>query len=158
MTLLLAALCVLPSCASSQRNPLAARQRAYQRLISLLEPGMTRRQLYALLPPQRAPSYTVSTSPFPAGSHFLPGPNGYYSEIHPLDPEFHLTVSYLLAHPDSPPVVRHSITQKAIDRLLFGPSFPTKTIRSKQNMEDRLFSRPRITRSEQAHPRTLTRQ
>ena len=154
LALLLTALCVLPSCASSPRNPLAARQRAYARLASFLKPGMTRRQLYALLPPQRTPTYTVSASPLAPGISFFPSPFDYRVETHPLDPDFYLSVSYLLAHPDSAPVVHRPITSKTIDRFLFGPAFPTNTLRSKQDMDDRLFFSPSVARSEQALPRT----
>jgi hypothetical protein len=89
------AICVLTGCATRPRDPLTIRQQAYERLASFLEPGMTRRQLYALLPPQRPARTNV---PGPGIFMFgLPGPAGYQSEHYPLDPDFQLNVELVLA-------------------------------------------------------------
>lgn len=178
--------CVLSGCATTApRDPLVARQRSYERLASFLEPGMTRRQLYALLPPQR-PARTGSVD-VPGSSIFgLMGPSGFQSEYYPLDPDFVLHASFILAKaptvsrsgpliinataidlhldargPASPrdskraaPKTQRSgkvcISAKAIDDLLFGRADRRlRSVRSKEDLDDRLFDRPLVTRVQQ---------
>src|SRR5687768_2525655 len=93
---LLFATIALSGCATTARDPLAARKKAYERLASFLEPGMTRRQVYALLPPQRPP-----TTWGPGSVFALPiSPFLNQVEFHPLDPAFRLRLSYTLANPE----------------------------------------------------------
>jgi hypothetical protein len=174
--LLIAAICGLAGCATTPTDPLVARQNAYERLASFIEPGMTRRQLYALLPPQR-PAMTVAV-PDPGFSSIpaLLRPQAFQTETYPLDQNLDVQVEYLLANSalsktwsfssDSliPPEARSrplvinahavdvhytasnsaslSISAAKIDELLFGKAAKSK--RSKQNMDDRISSRPRV--------------
>lgn len=137
-TIVIATACLLSGCASP-RDPLAARKRAYKRLLSFIEPGMTRRQLYALLPPRRT-SIVVQPGMFT----LPPSPP---SERHELDPYFSLIVRYQLANPREYPAFRFDvlkgkslISNEAIEGLLFGP--PPKPVKSRENPNDQIVDRP----------------
>jgi hypothetical protein len=83
---------------------LAARQKGYERLASFLEPGMTRRQVYALLPPYRPPTtfhYDARAQAYALVFAF-PAPRGSQAESHPLDPDFEMEIDYILASETSP--------------------------------------------------------
>ena len=142
MALSLVALSVLPACATRARTPLAARHRAYERLLSFVEPGMTRRQLYALLPPSCTPSAQhPSLSSFIGIAQYSP-----HTEQHPLDRDFSLRVQYRLArHSDYPPSsFTHSHHHNvSIDDLLFVHA-NQKSILSRQNPDDELVRRPTL--------------
>ena len=142
---------LLNGCAS-QPDPVLARKKAYERLLSFIEPGMTRRQLYALLPPRRTPvaypSRTLTVSSMQSADVFL-----HYTEEYELDREFSLFVQYRLADPAEYPSPRIKISNleyppgsNAIDELLFGSW--AKPIKSVQNPDDVIASRPTLM-----HPR-----
>ena len=134
------ALVAFSGCASKSSDPLAARRKAYQRLASFLEPGMTRRQLYALLPPAKRPmaQSCISTSgAFPPACMMD-------REWYPLDQNLTLQVSYRLANPREYPVTSSSKfpahpTPKEIDALLFPRLVP-----SRENPNDVLLERPHV--------------
>lgn len=151
---LLAALSILTGCANIPRDPLHQRQRAYERLASFLEPGMTRRQLYALLPPQGTPTFTRSTCLPSWGISALPGP-ACWTERQRLDADFELDVSYLPS--DGPKLNlggsrQATVSADAIDKMILrSPEWKIMTDQLnghyKQGMSDRLFSRPVVVRS-----------
>lgn len=151
--LLIASAYILAGCAATQpKDPLAARQKAYERLTSFLEPGMTRRQVYALLPPARIPTYRGLPDSELQSILGLRGPFGMTSETHPLDSDFELQVSYLFARSEKPVLKRKPrsgklrISAHAIDILLFGDPAKMKTYHSKQDLDDQLFWRPSVVR------------
>jgi hypothetical protein len=142
----IAVLWVLSGCATNARNPLAARRQAYKRLLSFIEPGMTRRQLYALLPPCRTPEAK------PPAFWGTVGITQYtsHAEKHPLDRNFFLHVQYRLANlkeyplPAFAPGRRHN---PSINALLFGKvdsigPFGSKYVASRENPDDELVCRP----------------
>lgn len=152
-TIVISTACLLSGCANP-RDPLASRERAYERLLSFIEPGMTRRQLYALLPPRRTPvahwSGPITMSGVYGGGLGL---DLTYSERHELDRQFFLLVQYRLADPREFPRLRvdipkpgTAISGNAIDALLFG-SWSEKRIKSAQNLDDEVVSRPDLLRS-----------
>lgn len=110
------AVVALCSCATTPRDPndpfnlvgmyqqeCANRQKAYGGLLSFLERGMTRRQLYALLPPRRTPTIVVGA----VDLVFVLPRADFQNEFHPLDADFALHVTY---HPNQTrsPRTRHS--------------------------------------------------
>jgi hypothetical protein len=124
-----------------QEKLLASRQRAYERLASFLEPGMTRRQLYALLPPNQKPSScNENNSPW-----VLPRPAfDTRTEDHPLDEVFRLRVHYALSKSN----LKHvPITEKAINRLLYGPAPNRHLVPSNEDPDDVLTARPVVMRA-----------
>ncbi len=142
-----AAVALLAGCASPQLSPQAKRRKAYEGLLTFIEPGMTRRQLYALLPPRRPPTMVPSIF-FIIGSIDR---SPHLQEEHSLDPEFSLLVEYQDHRPrkavsaqPSKAAYTGAISPNAIDALLFGMLPPVKTGRSKENPDDLLYSRPRL--------------
>jgi hypothetical protein len=127
---------LLPGCAFREKDPVAARRHAYQRIIRDLEPGMTRRQLYALCPPRRTPTAHPPTL-FGFGGGAL---HSLHTEDHPLDHDFSLFVIYRLANPReySP---RKYPQAKSIDDLLIASQQPWKSV---QNLDDELAARPAL--------------
>jgi len=86
----IAVLVFVGGCATRPVDPLVARREAYDRLRNNIRSGMTRRQLYALLPPRRTPE-------------ILPplvdcGKCWFYKEMYSLDRDFSLEVEYHLAN------------------------------------------------------------
>ena len=133
----------LNGCASAP-DPVSARKNAYERLLSLIEPGMHRRQLYALLPPRRTP-IAYPNRAF-SGNSTLSVPVVISSmEVHELDREFSLFVQYRFANPGeypNPQIEIGDISDKAIDALLFGSW--SKPIKSVQNLDDEIAGRPTL--------------
>lgn len=124
---LLALLLMMGGCASPllktprEEDTRPARRRAYERLLQCIEPGMTRRQLYALLPPRRIPQ--VSRPMIAIGGIYT---FSFPREEYPLDRDFSLVVEFRLA------------SDRDIARYL---SLQHKSP-SSQNMDDELVSRP----------------
>jgi hypothetical protein len=145
----------LGSCAGTNRDrndpfgfernslePLSARQKAYERLASYLERGMTRRQLYALLPPRRPPIMYPKEPDSPFAFPVLRLPN---FELHPLDGDFALYVAYDLAtSKDTAQVVIRQPTR--LQELVLARPIPRPGRKSKEDMDDVLNFKPIVFR------------
>ncbi len=82
ISILLAVICVLSACSAVPNDhSKITLQEGYSRILSLIQPGMTRRNLYALLPPTHTPKGVISN---------LSG----YSECHYLDDTYYIVVTY----------------------------------------------------------------
>jgi hypothetical protein len=105
-------------CATQSPHPISARRRAYERLLSFIEPGMTRRQIYALLPPRRTPSALPPSVFAVAGIPIY----AHHSELHSLDADFSLFVQYRVANRREYPSRWLPLPNapNALDRLLHG--------------------------------------
>ena len=140
-----AALIVLSGCVTSARDPLAARRHEYKRLLSFIEPSMTRRQLYALLPPCRTPG-AKPPSLFSIISFVQYSP---HTEQHLLDRDFSLYVQYRLANLKEyplPPFAPGRRNNPTIDDIIFGGTqlMATPSPPSRQNPNDELICRPTL--------------
>ena len=87
-------LLLLTSCASPPRTDLDLRSDAYKKILSMIEVGMTRKQLYALFPPMRRPIAKP-----PRITSICGGFVDFVShrELYPLDRDFGILVTYRLA-------------------------------------------------------------
>ena len=128
----------LASCAMPP-DPLAAQRKVYEERLKKIEPGMTRRQLYALLPPCRTP-----TADPPVLRQIVSLPMfTLLTEEHPLDENFTLHVEYRLAHLKEYPdplkqfTAEHPTIDDALSKEPVDHSCP-----SKQVMADVLSQRP----------------
>ena len=157
--LLLAVALVVGGCATRPVDPLVARRQAYERILKNIQPGMTRRQLYALLPPQRTPE--VETQPgFPS-----PGTQ-FHREWYPLDRDFCVMADYHLANSRDYVFYNNAFlkrncsarkgkphpTAAEIDALLFPRSGDYKpvcyrSVRSRENLDDEIMLPCRLTLS-----------
>jgi len=143
----LAAAILLPGCAGrpeqgalpgvayerSSKESVAARHRAYKRLLSFIAPGMTRRQLYALLPPARPPEIDAELYSS-AGVYTLV----FVGETYPLDEDFSLSVLFIpvdpmaslrpgrQVRPPSTVTAKGASKAKTIDQLLSSTSKATR--------------------------------
>jgi hypothetical protein len=136
---LFAAFFAVSGCLTSSHSPLAARRHAYERLLGFIEPGMTRKQLYALLPPRLTPSATSPTMLGIGGVYIY----ALHTEKHPLDRDFSLYVEYRLANPREYP-----------SALSPAPT-STKRMLSKQNPDDELATRPTLLGPKVPHAKTV---
>ena len=133
---------MLSGCTASKRDPLSARRRSYEKLLTFIEPGMTRRQLYALVPPRKTPTATPpSLSTVIGVAMFSP-----HTEQHELDHDFSLRVQYRLARISEYPM--RSFPQNI--RTISGASasvsgvFPDCSRPSRENPDDELIRRPTL--------------
>jgi hypothetical protein len=147
--ILLSAASLFAGCAAPPGDNIAPRRIAYQRLLRYIEPGMTRRQLYALLPPARTPLAVPPQFAAVIGTVcYTP-----QTEQHPLDDKFSLSVEYRPADVRAFPKFR--LTPKWIDEFLFPKSPPPKPRPSRQNLDDELAARPVLRGPGVPAPRTV---
>ena len=114
------------------------RRKGYERLTQLIEPGMTRRQLYALLPPKKVLA-TAGHDVFD-----LPPAPPSQQELHYLDSEFRLRVFYTLADPGHDIVPSKRLTTAEILSYTWEPRVVWQ--KSKENPDDVLSGRPAVER------------
>ena len=147
--LLLALVIAFTGCASREQRELKTRKAAYERLSASIAPGMTRRQLYALLPPKDVPTASGPNSIIAVCSDPPADIWKFAFERYSLDDDFAVSVEFILARRYKPRWLSRcaAITPNAIDSLLQGTFGPEKRGRSKQDMEDRVYSRPVIFRN-----------
>ncbi|WP_395746011.1 hypothetical protein [Prosthecobacter sp.] len=149
------------SCVST-KDPVAMRQRSYEKLVAMIQPGMTRRQFYALLPPKEVPR---ASPPGLFGRLPLNGqpPSDLYvhhREEHVLDRSFQLDVEYKLASHrelrlyeqdmkvrgqqlrDAHAALKRKLKDKHADLLGRGGLWVTVT--SRQNMDDEIVKTPQL--------------
>ncbi len=153
--LMTVALTFTSSCVST-KDPVVQRQKSYEKLAALIQPGMTRRQLYALLPPKEVPR---ASPPSAFGGSPM---NWYFHHIeeHMLDRDFMLDVEYKLAsHRElrlykndmetrlkEINAARASLKRKLKDRYdqFFGRGFLIINVASRQNMDDEIVKSPQV--------------
>ena len=149
------ALTFTSSCAST-KDPVKLRQKSYEKLASMIQPGMTRRQLYALLPPMEVPRAS------PSGESIGPPLNWYFrhKEEHGLDRDFMLDVEYKLASHRELRLYENDMKarSKQIDEAMvsmkrrlkdgykqfFGRGFLIINVASRQNMDDEIVKTPEL--------------
>ena len=143
------------SCVST-KDPVALRQKSYEKLVALIQPGMTRRQLYALLPPKEVPRAS------PPSAFGGPPTNWYFhhKEEHLLDRNFMLDVEYNLASHRELHLYENdmkarckqideamvSVKRKLKDKYnqFFGRGFLIVNVASRQNMDDEIVKTPQL--------------
>jgi hypothetical protein len=125
---------LLPSCAlTPERREQVARQKHYEQLLARVKPGMTRRQLYAILPPIGVPIATPPQCSAIIGfAHFTP-----LMETHLLDADFSLRTQFRVAKVSEYP----SAWPTSMDAFL---ARGTSTMPSRQNPRDELLARPSL--------------
>jgi len=133
--ILAAILSMTAGCVARPADPLVARRHGYERLLSFIEPGMSRRQLYALLPPRRTPT----ALPHMVYNNFYAGNYAYHGEAHPLDRDFSLYVQYRHANRREYP---SGFGEVQVGNAIFGPGPEPKPIPSKQNLDDEIATPP----------------
>jgi hypothetical protein len=103
---------------------------------------MTRRQIYALLPPRRTPSALPPSVFAVAGIPIY----AHHSELHSLDADFSLFVQYRVANRREYPSRWLPLPNapNALDRLLHGGVPDQRRVPSKQNADDELVARPTL--------------
>ena len=153
--LMTAALIFTSSCAST-KAPVKLRQKSYEKLVSMIQPGMTRRQLYALLPPKEVPRAS------PPSAFGGPPTNWYFhhKEEHLLDRDFMLDVEYNLASHRELRLYKNdmdarlkeinaamvTVKRKLKDKYnqFFGRGFLIVNVASRQNMDDEIVKTPQL--------------
>jgi len=124
----------------------------YEHLLAKTEPGMTRRGLYQILPPQHTPTASLPVLFSVDERLYFP-----HTERHPLDHDFFLAVEYRLARlreyplPLAPPG-RHA--RMNLMGLLTGPA-NFRSLPSCENAKDQLFRRPILCEGEASLPVTF---
>ncbi len=155
--LMIIALTFTSSCVST-KDPVALRQKSYEKLVALIQPGMTRRQLYALLPPKEVPRASPQ-SLFPVDSRS----NQNLHENHRLDWDFQVRVEYKLASHKELRLYESEVRtrMKEIDKAMatlkrklkdnynkhFGWGYLIVDVPSRQNLDDEIVEPPQIIRS-----------
>lgn len=156
LTVLMTVVLTFTSSCVSTKDPVVLRQKSYEKLAALIQPGMTRRQLYALLPPKEVPRAS------PPGESIGPPLNLYFRhrEEHMLDRDFQLAVEYKLAsHRElrlykndmnarmkNINAVMSSLKRKLKDNYdqFFGRGFLIINVASRQNMDDEIVKSPQV--------------
>jgi hypothetical protein len=125
---------ILPGCAlTPERREQVTRQRHYQQLLAKVKPGMTRRQLYSILPPKSVPVATpLHCWAIISLPQFWP-----LRETHPLDADFSLETQYRVAKMSEYPSPWAGSTRPFALR-------GTSTMPSRQNSRDELLARPSL--------------
>lgn len=142
---------VLSGCASSRSDPRGVRRNGYCRISSHLTSGMTRRQLYALLPPAETPRAE------PAALFSLDGASVTYfphTERYRIDREFEVIAQFRLATARDYQSYQRLATRNysSIDAM----TKPIPQVASVQNMDDELLSSPEVVLRGATSTRTIS--
>lgn len=155
-TVLLTATLTFTSSCVATKDPVALRRESYEKLVALIQPGMTRRQLYALLPPKEVPraSPPIAFGGSPMNWYF------HHKEEHMLDRDFRLDVEYKLASHRELRLYENDMKarRKELDEAIvllkrrlkdnydqfFGRVFLIINVASRQNMDDEIAKSPQV--------------
>jgi len=128
----------LGACASSKYRDATLRKKGYDRIVKSIRPGMTRQQLYALLPPARRPTASPPLTNSPASQGCT-----QREDTHPLDDVCLLLVRYQLKNPAEypPPPKSRPHTGKeepaSLEQLMDTPEGYSRTwVPSRENPGD----------------------
>jgi len=150
----LATMLSLASCATHSPDPLAAQRKVYEEQLLKIEPGMTRRQLYAVLPPSSAPE--VTPAGFSGAIISIPLYD-FHAERHPLGDDFDLRVEYRRVEVRRYLDRYYAACRKATPRGIALPlkSYPRIQFTKLPDMNDQLAVRP-ILMQRGVQPKTIS--
>lgn len=131
---------VLPACTQLRQNPNAAKQQQYQQLATQAHPGMTRQQLYTLLPPLHTPTAQLPQPHTVVGVLTLYTPQ---QESYALDQNFEVAAEFQLA--DTQGLDAYYEKKSATNQPQPVNPAPV-TVKSQQNPADKLARSPSIRR------------
>lgn len=131
---------VLPACSQIRQNPHAATQQRYHQLATQAHPGMTRQQLYKLLPPLHAPTAQLPNPYAVVGVLTLYTPQ---QESYALDQNFEVAAEFQLA--DTHGLDAYYEKKSATNQPQPVNPAPV-TVKSQQNPADKLVRSPSIRR------------
>lgn len=132
---------VLPACTQLRQNPNAAKQQQYQQLATQAHPGMTRQQLYAILPPLHAPQAEVPRPHTVVGILTLYNPQ---KEAYALDQNFEVVADFQLA--DTTGLDAYYEKKAATNQSTSIDSLFPVIVKSQQNPADKLARSPSVRR------------